>query len=69
MNPFKRIQYNAPATLTFSFLSLAVLVLMGYADAYWPYTLFSVYRSPLTDPLMYFRLFGHALGHADINPS
>jgi len=29
--------------------------------------LFSVYRAPFSDPLMYLRLFTHALGHANIS--
>jgi len=28
--------------------------------------LFSIHRSALTDPLLYFRLFGHVLGHANL---
>ena len=58
-----RLQYNAPVTLTFFFLSLASLVL-GYPTNNWTTThLFSVYRSSMTDPLFYVRLFGHVLGH------
>ena len=58
-----RLQYNAPVTLTFFFLSLASLVL-GYLTNNWTTShLFSVYRSSMTDPLFYIRLFGHVLGH------
>lgn len=58
-----RLQYNAPVTLTFFFLSLASLVL-GYLTNNWTTThLFSVYHSSMTDPLFYVRLFGHVLGH------
>lgn len=58
-----RLQYNAPVTLTFFFLSLASLVL-GYLTNNWTTThLFSVYCSSMTDPLFYVRLFGHVLGH------
>jgi len=65
MNPFKRIQYNAPVTLTFTFISFAALLILQATD--WrSLVLFSVYRAPATDPLTYVRLFGHALGHADI---
>ena len=46
-----RLQYNAPVTLTFFFLSLASLVL-GYLTNNWTTShLFSVYRSSMTDPL------------------
>ena len=54
-----RLQYNAPVTLTFFFLSLASLV-SGYLTNNWTTShLFSVYRSSMTDPLFYVRLFGH----------
>ncbi len=44
-----RLQYNAPVTLTFFFLSLASLVL-GYLTNNWTTShLFSVYRSSMTD--------------------
>lgn len=60
-----RIQYNAPVVLTFALISLGVLAL-GYLTAGTSNRLvFSVYRSPLTDPLGYLRLFTHVLGHAD----
>ena len=58
------LQYNAPVTLTFFFLSLASLVL-GYLTNNWTTThLFSVYHSSMSDPLFYVRLFGHVLGHS-----
>ncbi|MCL1801488.1 MAG: rhomboid family intramembrane serine protease [Promicromonosporaceae bacterium] len=63
-NPLKRIQYNAPVTLTFTLLALAVLglaQLTGGASNFW----FSVSRSPITDPTLYLRLFTHVLGHAN----
>ena len=62
-----RLQYNAPVTLTFFFLSLVSLVL-GYLTNNWTTShLFSVYRSSMTDPLFYVRLFGHVLGHGGWN--
>lgn len=61
----EKFQYNSPVTLTFAFVSLAVL-LSGYiTGGLSTRLLFSVYRSPLTDPLAYLRLFGHVLGHAN----
>lgn len=62
-----RLQYNAPVTLTFFFLSLAVLLLNQTTGGWTTLNLFCVYRSSLTDPLFYVRLFGHVLGHADWN--
>lgn len=62
---FGKFQYNSPVTLTFAFISLAAL-LLGYITGGLSTTLlFSVHRSSLLDPLAYFRLFGHVLGHAN----
>jgi membrane associated rhomboid family serine protease len=65
MNPLKRIRYNAPVTLSFALLTLAVLLLSRFTDGQSDMWLFSVYRAPMTDPFLYARLFGHVLGHAD----
>ena len=60
-----RVQYNAPVVLTFAFLSLATLI-AGHLTGGWTTTkFFSVYRSAFTDPLTYFRMVGHVLGHAN----
>ena len=64
MNPLKRIQYNAPVTLTFALLSAVALALSHYTSGASNRLLFMVYRAPFTDPLMYLRLFTHALGHS-----
>ena len=58
------LQYNAPVTLTFFFLSLASLALGHLTNGWTTHHLFSVYRSSLADPLFFVRLFGHVLGHA-----
>ncbi len=62
---FKRIRYNSPVILTFTLLALAVLLLGMATGGVSTQLLFMVYRSPLTDPLTYVRLFGHVLGHAN----
>lgn len=66
-HPLLIISYNAPVILTFSLLCAAALaadyITVGKANA----LLFSVYRSPLTDPLTYIRFFTHVLGHADMD--
>ena len=49
-------QYNSKVILTYFFLSLLALIY-----------LFSSYRSSLFDPLTYFRLVFHSLGHKDWN--
>ena len=63
----RKLQYNAPVILTLFFASLVALVL-GYLTQGWTTLhLFAVYRSSLLDPLFYVRLFGHVLGHADLD--
>ena len=62
----KKLQYNAPVILTFFLLSLASLVLGQLTSGWTTFHLFSVYRSPLTDPLSYVRLVGHVLGHVNL---
>ena len=67
MKRLVRLQYNSPVVLTFALLSLAALLLDKLTGGWTTVKLFSVYRSSLTDPLFYLRLFGHVLGHADWN--
>ena len=59
-------QYNSPVVLTFFLLSLGALALDGATGGWTTTHLFCVYRSSLKDPLFYLRLFGHVLGHADL---
>lgn len=62
---FKKIRYNSPVILTFTFLALFALVL-GYATQnYSTQLLFSVYKSSPKSIFFYIRLFGHVLGHAN----
>ena len=61
------IQYNAPTTLTFALLALAVLWLGRVTGGASTTRFFCVYRAPLTDPLTYLRFFTHVLGHADLS--
>ena len=63
----KRLQYNAPVTLTLFFASLAALVLDVCTNGVSNRLLFSVYRAPITSPLFFVRLFTHVLGHAGWN--
>ena len=65
MNIFKRVHYNAPVILTFGLICFAVLILDIATNGETNRLLFSVYRSPLADPLTYPRLFLHAIGHAN----
>lgn len=63
----KKLSYNSPVILSFTFLSGFVLLLNIFTKGQANVLLFSVYRSSLTNPLFYVRLFGHVLGHADWN--
>jgi membrane associated rhomboid family serine protease len=63
-HPLWRIHYNAPVTLTFALLALAVLglaQLTGGSSNFW----FSASRASWSDPTTYLRLFTHVLGHAN----
>lgn len=64
MKLLRRFHYNAPVTLTFVLICLAALGLNQLTNGRSNYYLFMTYRRPLTDPLMYIRLFGHAIGHS-----
>lgn len=62
----KKLQYNSPVILSFFLVSLAALVLGWLTNGRTTTALFSVYRSSFTDPLTLLRLFGHVVGHADL---
>lgn len=63
----KRIDYNAPVVLSFFFLSFFALVLSTLTKGNSNILLFSVYRAPLTNPLTFFRILGHVLGHSSLS--
>lgn len=63
----KKIQYNAPVVLTFVITSGIALFLGELTNNVTTTQLFSVYRSPLWDPLTFVRLFLHVLGHSDMS--
>lgn len=65
MKYVKKIQYNSPVILSFTFTSLVVLILGYMTESYITQLLFTVYRGSLVDPLFYVRLFTHVLGHAN----
>lgn len=60
-----KIQYNSPSILTFTFLALLVYIMGWITNGFTTYFLFTNYRTSLLDPLQYFRLFSHILGHGD----
>ena len=61
----KKIQYNSPVILTYVLLCCGVLLLNGLTGGKSTSLCFCIYRSSLSDPLTYVRMFGHVLGHAD----
>ena len=63
-HPTIKISYNAPVALTFSLLALIALLLDPITNGWTTVHLFSVYRCSLSDPLAFFRFFGHVLGHS-----
>lgn len=67
MSGKRRLQYNSPVVLTFAAISLGALILNGVTHGVSNVLVFSVYRSELSDPFTYVRLFCHVLGHTDIN--
>jgi membrane associated rhomboid family serine protease len=64
---FMRITYNAPFTLTFTFLAGLVLAVDHFTTGTITREYFTLHPVFLyNDPLSYFRLFSHTLGHADL---
>lgn len=60
----RRIEYNAPVTLTFVIAAFVALILGKITGGFTTLKLFSVYRCSLRDPLAYIRFFGYVLGHS-----
>jgi rhomboid protease GluP len=61
----KKLQYNAPVILTFTFLALASFLLGYVTNDTLTRILFSNYRTSFLDPMQYVRLFSYILGHAN----
>lgn len=61
----RKITYNAPVVLTFSLLSLAVLLLGDATAGATTAKFFTLKFTAFSDPLLYLRLFTYILGHAD----
>lgn len=60
-----KISFNSPVILCFAILCLLTLILNILTNGLTNRVFFSVYRSPMTDPLTYVRFVGHIFGHAD----
>lgn len=61
----RKITYNAPVVLTFSLLSLAVLLLGNATAGVATAKFFTLKFTTFSDPLLYLRLFTYVLGHAN----
>ena len=61
----KKIQYNAPVILTFTFLALVSYLLNYLTNGTLNRVIFSNYRTSFLDPMQYVRLFTYILGHAN----
>lgn len=62
----KKISYNSPVVLSFVVVSFVSLLLGYLTKEASTKLLFCVYRSSFLNPLTYVRLFGHVLGHANL---
>lgn len=59
-----KITFNAPVTLSFVFVSFAVLIAGILTGGMSTQLLFMTWHSPLLSPLTYVRFFTHVLGHS-----
>ena len=62
----KVIIYNAPVILTYTLVALVILIVGLVTNNTFTYSLFAVYKDSWTQPLTYFRLFSHILGHGSV---
>ena len=62
----RRITFNSPLVLIFAFTCAGVALIGALTGEKSTALLFSTYAAPLTDPLMYVRLFTHVLGHTGL---
>lgn len=61
-----RVSFNSPVILGFTVVCFLALLLSYVTRGYTNTLLFSVYRSSPTSLFTYLRLFGHVLGHANM---
>lgn len=62
----KRIEYNSPVVLTFTMISFVALILGYITKDASTELLFCVYRSSPLSLFFWIRLFGHVVGHANL---
>ena len=61
-----KITFNSPLVLGFALACAAATLLGAVTGESSTALLFSTYGAPMTDPLMYLRLFTHVLGHTGL---
>lgn len=61
----RRIQYNSPVILTFTLISFLVLLLDIATNGVITKLFFTNFRTSISDPLQYVRLFSYIFGHAN----
>lgn len=66
MKFFQRFQYNSPVVLTFAIVSFLTLLLGEFTKGFTTNLLFCTYKSSPLNLYTYIRLFGHVLGHANL---
>lgn len=61
-----KFDYNAPVILTFFFICLIILIIDKLCKGKFSATFFTTYKNDsLLNPLTYFKLISHSLGHTD----
>ncbi len=61
-----KLDYNAPVILTYFFICLVILIIDKLSHGKFSETFFTTYKNDsLLNPLTYFKLISHSLGHAD----
>lgn len=61
-----KFDYNAPVILTYFFICLIILIVDKLCKGKFSATFFTTYKNDsLLNPLTYFKLVSHSLGHAD----
>ena len=61
-----KFDYNAPVILTYFFICLIILLIDKLCKGKFSATFFTTYKNDsLLNPLTYFKLVSHSLGHAD----
>lgn len=65
MNYLKKLQYNSPVILSYAIICFIILILDFFTNDFIINTFFILYPKNMENPLFYFTLFTHILGHID----